>query len=129
MVEENGNEHDLHSFALANAIYHSMRGKLDMVDRGVKRARFAVLRLAAVPSVLIEGGFLSNPGDASMIASREWRDSYAAAIARGILEYVRLAKHRIPPRMLADYRSGKPPAASAPPPTPASTGPVLRDLP
>ena len=61
MVEENGNEHDIHSFALANAIYHSMQGKMDMFDRGVKRARFAVIRLAEVPSVLIEGGVFDQP--------------------------------------------------------------------
>lgn len=91
MVGESGNEHDLHSFALANTISHSMHGQMTMTDRGVKRARFAVLRLARVPAVLIEGGFLTNPGDARNIASRPWRDAYAAAIARGILEYRNLA--------------------------------------
>ena len=105
MVMENGNEHDLHSFALANTIYHAMHGKLEMTDRGVKRARFAVLRLAGVPSVLIEGGFLTNPADARRVASKQWRDSYAAAITRGILEYKKLAELKVPPREVAAYRN------------------------
>lgn len=104
MVEENGNEHDLHSFALANTIYHAMLGKTDMTDRGVKRARFAVLRLAGVPAVLIEGGFLTNAGDARNIASKQWRDNYASAIATGIQEYKKLAEQKIPPREVAAYR-------------------------
>jgi len=131
MIEENGNEHDIHSFALANTIYHAMHGKMEMTDRGVKRARFAVLRLAGVPSVLIEGGFLTNSGDARKVASKQWRDNYAAAIARGILEYKKLAEHRLPPREVASYRTPGLPT----PPVAATANPSripdvsLRDLP
>lgn len=131
MVEENGNEHDIHSFALANAIYHSMHGSLEMFDRGVKRARFAVIRLAEVPSVLIEGGFLTNASDARKVASKQWRDNYAASIARGILEYKKLAELHVAPREVTAYRN---PTATARPvaetkkPTPV-TGVTLRSLP
>jgi len=131
MIAENGNEHDLHSFALANAVFHSMHGRLTMFDRGVKRARFAVLRLTTVPSILIEGGFLTNPEDARKVASKQWREDYAASIARGIMEYSKLAAKGIPPRQLADYRSGAAPVANlavAPTPTPAPEV-MLRDLP
>lgn len=129
MVEENGNEHDIHSFALANAIYHAMHGRMEMFDRGVKRARFAVIRLAGVPSVLIEGGFLTNPSDARKVASKQWRDNYAASIALGILEYKKLAENHIAPREVAAYRNPE----LAPPPVVESSKPVpgvtLRDLP
>ena len=131
MIAENGNEHDLHSFALANAIFHSMHGRLTMFDRGVKRSRFAVLRLTTVPSVLIEGGFLTNPDDARKVASKQWRQDYAASIARGILEYTKLASNGLPPRQMADYRKGADPTASlviAPSPTPAPEV-MLRELP
>lgn len=131
MIEENGNEHDIHSFALANAIYHSMHGKLEMFDRGVKRARFAVLRLAAVPSVLIEGGFLSNASDSRKVASKQWRNDYSAAIARGILAYKKLAEERVPPREVAAYRhpeSAHAPVATTERPAPVP-GVTLRDLP
>jgi len=130
MIEENGNEHDIHSFALANAISHAIQGKMDMTDRGVKRARFAVLRLAGVPAVLIEGGFLSNAGDARNIASKTWRDHYAAAIACGILEYKKLAEQKIPPREAAAYRnpSATPPVVLPPKPPPVP-GVTLREIP
>ncbi len=117
MIEENGNEHDIHSFALANAIYHSLHGKMEMFDRGVKRARFAVLRLAGVPSVLVEGGFLTNAGDARKVASKQWRDDYAASISRGILEYKKLAEKHVSPRQVAEYRN----PGSAPAPVAATT--------
>lgn len=129
MIQENGNEHDIHSFALANAIYHSMHGKVEMADRGVKRARFAVIRLAGVPSVLVEGGFLTNSADARKVASKQWRDNYASSISRGILEYKKLAEKHLPPREVVSYRnpdSAPPPIAEATPPVP---GVGLRDLP
>lgn len=37
-------------------------------DRGLKRANFAVIRLTNMPAVLIEYGFISNPGDEKIIA-------------------------------------------------------------
>ena len=58
-------------------------GRLSSFDRGVKRARFAVLREATVPAVLIEGGFLTEPTEAAQIASASWRQQYAYAIAAG----------------------------------------------
>ena len=102
-----------------------------MTDRGVKRARFAVLRLTGVPAVLIEGGFLTNPGEARNIASRAWRDNYAESIVRGILEYMNLAALRTPPRQVGDYRSGRGPAPSplSVPATAPSSSVLLRDLP
>ncbi|MDX2081495.1 MAG: N-acetylmuramoyl-L-alanine amidase [Terrimicrobiaceae bacterium] len=132
MAGEAGNESDLESFALANAVYHAMHGRMEMYDRGVKRARFAVLRLAKVPAILVEGGFLTNPEDARKVASRQWRDGYARSIAQGILEYVRLASNKTPPKQVADYRgggeSGTAVAAARPTPAPASAIP-LRELP
>ena len=108
-----------------------MQGKMEMFDRGVKRARFAVIRLAGVPSVLIEGGFLTSPSDARKVASKPWRDNYAASIARGILEYKQLAEHRVPPREVAAYRNpdlAPPPVAETNKPAPVP-GVSLRDLP
>lgn len=134
MIQEYGNEYELQSFTLAHAIYHCMQGsKLTMFDRGVKRARFAVLRLTKMPSVLIEGGFLSNLGDARLVAGKDWRNRYAKAIATGILEYKKLAESKQPPRLAEDYRNGKPGASivsALPKPTPAPVpGVVLRDFP
>ncbi len=104
MVQEHGNEAEVQSFVLATAIYHAMHGRSQMMDRGVKRSRFAVLRLTKIPAVLVEGGFLSNPVDARRIASPEWRTRYSKSIAEGILAYIKLADERKPPPFAADYR-------------------------
>ena len=61
-------------------------------DRGIKRARFAVLRDATMPAVLIEGGFMSNPGEARNIYSAAWRKQLAAAIANGIGSYKKIVE-------------------------------------
>src|SRR5256886_14568335 len=63
-----GSTVDAQSMALSACIYHSLLGHLPEYDRGIKRARFAVLRLTKVPAVLIEGGFLTEQGQCRLIA-------------------------------------------------------------
>ncbi len=101
-----GHRADYASQALSGAIYHSMLGRVPMFDRGMKRARFAVLRRATNPSVLIECGFMSNPRvDARLLHNAEWRERLAESIALGILEYADLAKTKSPPKLFAQYRA------------------------
>lgn len=51
-------------------------------DRGVRRARFiGVLRGENRPSILIEGGYLSNPAEAAKIENPEFRQKLAEAVA------------------------------------------------
>ena len=90
-------------FTLANAVQHALTGKLGVEDRGVKRARFVVLKDAGTPAILIEGGFLTNPGDAQRIADPSWRDRYATAIAAGIVEYKNLAEQGTKPKERKDW--------------------------
>jgi len=101
---EPGNVVDTQSMALAASVYHSMLGSIPEADRGIKRARFAVIRLATVPSILVEGGFLTNPSDSMLIANPEWREKLAAAIVTGLDGFKRLAENKEPPKLLADYR-------------------------
>ena len=56
-------------------------------DRGVRRARFYMLRNVACPAILVEGGFLSNRAEEGKILTPEYRDVLARAIAEGILDY------------------------------------------
>jgi len=53
-------------------------------NRGVKRARFHVLRNNAKPAALVECGFLSSPYEARRIQSAGYRQRIADAIVRGI---------------------------------------------
>src|SRR5260370_27831361 len=84
-------------------IYHSLLGHITEYDRGIKRARFAVLRLTRVPAVLIEGGFLTERGECRLIAQKDWRAKVAQAIGVGIENYQTFGVKKQPPMRVADY--------------------------
>jgi N-acetylmuramoyl-L-alanine amidase len=99
-----GSTVDTQSMALSSCIYHSLLGHIPEFDRGIKRARFAVLRLTRVPAVLIEGGFLTERGESELIAKSDWRTKLAQSISVGIQNYQALADKKQPPLLVADYR-------------------------
>jgi N-acetylmuramoyl-L-alanine amidase len=107
---EPGNETDTQSLALSLSIYHSMLGNIPQVDRGVKHARFAVIRLAQVPAVLIEGGFVSSDTEARQIATPAYREELAEAVVNGIEGFKTLAEHKVPPKLVAEWRRQTAPA-------------------
>jgi N-acetylmuramoyl-L-alanine amidase len=101
---ETGHRFDHANQALAASIYHAMLGRVPMFDRGMKRARFAVLRRAVTPAVLVECGFLTNPRDARLLHDQTWRTRLADSIARGIIEFCNLTRAKKPPKLLSFYR-------------------------
>ena len=52
---------------------------MGLVDRGVRRARFVVLREAEMPAVLIEAGFMSHPEEMRRIQDPAYRRQTAQA--------------------------------------------------
>ncbi|HYG21472.1 MAG TPA: N-acetylmuramoyl-L-alanine amidase [Verrucomicrobiae bacterium] len=82
-----GNRNNDQNILLAYNVHGSMVRRLSVTDRGVKRARFKVLQNATMPSVLVEGGFLSNPSEGKRIADPAYRKQMARAIADGIIAY------------------------------------------
>lgn len=85
-----GNDHDAENVHLAYQLQRALLQRLPGAeDRGVRRARFMVLRLAEMPAILIEAGFMSNPSDARWIYSETGRRQTAQAITEGILAYKR----------------------------------------
>ena len=73
---------------LAAAIQASMLAATGMRDRGVKQARFYVLRQTTMPAALVEVGFVTGAQDYPKLADPAWRETMAQAIARGILQYI-----------------------------------------
>ena len=77
----------------ANAVQNSMvdtvvrNRKHGTRDLGVKTAPFYVLLGANMPSVLVEVSFISNPDDAKLLSSGEFRHQIAESIVRGIQGY------------------------------------------
>ncbi|MDG2123040.1 MAG: N-acetylmuramoyl-L-alanine amidase [Verrucomicrobiales bacterium] len=88
-----GNRRDSENIALATAVHASVMytsGKVYVpkpVDRGVKRARYAVLRGITKPAVLLEGGFLTHRTEAKRIASKSYLRVLAQATTQAVLNY------------------------------------------
>lgn len=56
-------------------------------SRGVMQKNLHVLRLNAMPSVLIETGFISNPEEAAYLASEKGQEEVAESVYEAILMY------------------------------------------
>lgn len=89
--EEAGNQFDSHNMLLAFLIqYKVLAGVAGVEDRGIKRARFLVLKDAGRPAVLVESGFLSHPAEENRLLDAKYRDKLAAAIVEGVKTYATL---------------------------------------
>jgi N-acetylmuramoyl-L-alanine amidase len=86
---ETGNAQDDRNVLLAYQLQKSITHSLPLEDLGLKRSHFEVLRLARMPAILIEGGFLSNSEDAKNIYDSAFRKRMARAIVDGIVAYKR----------------------------------------
>lgn len=83
-----GNRHDIANAALGMRIQQQLTKTTGQDDRGVKRARFQVLREAPCPAVLVETAFLSNPKEEAMVIDRNGREKIARGISNGIAAYL-----------------------------------------
>ena len=82
-----GNLANARSTLLAYQIQKTLVHRVGMEDRGLKRARFEILRTAEMPAVLIECGFMSDPAEAQRIFDSVFRRRMAKAIVDGVLGY------------------------------------------
>ena len=72
------------SLPLASAIHYYVAGGAPSDNRGVRRRGYYVLRKTAIPAVLVECGFLTNPTEAAYAQSASYRQKLAEEIAAGI---------------------------------------------
>lgn len=73
---------------LADTIHESLIDATGSNDRGVRTARFYVLRYTDMPAVLLELGFVTGDQDAPRLRDPDHQEILARGIARGILEYI-----------------------------------------
>jgi N-acetylmuramoyl-L-alanine amidase len=73
---------------LARAIHNRILRSTNMTDKGVRQARFYVIRHTKMPAVLVEIGFVTGSQDAARLASPAGRTQIAEAIAQGIIDYI-----------------------------------------
>ncbi len=72
------------SGALAANIHRHVVNAAPTENRGIRRRGFYVIRRAAVPAVLVELGFLTNPYEGRLATNAAYRQRLAEAVARGI---------------------------------------------
>jgi N-acetylmuramoyl-L-alanine amidase len=75
------------SQSLAGFIQEALVARTRSIDRGTQAKQFFVIANVTSPAVLIEGGFITNKDELSKLASEDYRDQLAAAVADGILRY------------------------------------------
>jgi len=85
----NGNVRDAENIALATSVHAHVIHELKSTDRGIKRARFNVLRGINKPAILFEGGFVTNSTEAKRIKSAAYRDKLAETIANAVVKFQR----------------------------------------
>jgi N-acetylmuramoyl-L-alanine amidase len=77
------------SSRVAETLQNNLDRALRRPSRGVKQAPFYVLGGAAMPAVLVEIGFISNPAEEQRLRDDGYRDRIARALAAGIAAYKR----------------------------------------
>jgi N-acetylmuramoyl-L-alanine amidase len=82
-------EFQVESSRLAEVVHDSMTQTLRISNRGVKQAGFYVLGGAAMPAILLEIGFVTNPREERKLKDTKYRDEIARAIYAGLAEYKR----------------------------------------
>lgn len=75
------------SLKFAAHVQKNFKEKAGRNDKGVKQAGFLVLWKTAMPSVLIETGFLTNPSEHDFLGDEKGQDNMAAAIFRSFRQY------------------------------------------
>lgn len=90
------------SMSLGSLILEQIGGVAKLHKKKVEQAGFAVLKSPDVPSLLIETGFISNPGEADRLSTPAYQDKMARAIRRGIQSW--FARQPPPGTLLAWQR-------------------------
>ncbi len=77
------------STLLAESLERNLRRREGRKSRGVQQAAFVVLKETAMPSVLIETGYLSNASEEDYLTSPAGQQQTAEALYRGLVGYLR----------------------------------------
>ena len=123
---DGGNAQDNQNIALTAAVHAAVLSRLSAHDRGVRHARFKVLRHIRIPALLLEAGFMNDPAEGQRIASPQYRQQLGIAIAQGVQNYNSAVNYRTPNTTFAVVRANLPPhvrsitepLGDAPPPRP-----------
>lgn len=88
-------KHMEQSVHLASLVQKQFRNTCKRVDRGVHQAGFLVLKASAMPSILVELGFISTPEEERYLNSESGASTMANGIYRAFLNYKREREIRL----------------------------------
>lgn len=84
-----------HSKQLASAVHEKVKPIVKankMSDRGIKAGLFYVLALSKRPGLLVEVGFVSNPGELRKVNEEKFLNDMARGISEGVLAFIKAQK-------------------------------------
>ncbi len=114
-----GNRFDAENTRLGYYVQKGLITASGASDRGVRRARFEVLRQSPCPAILLECGFVTSWKDARRLREGDHRDRVAQGIASGIFTYVARRENGL----IVDVLPIQPDPPPTPVPTPAPDDP------
>ena len=104
-----GNAQDPANIALAVAVQGAILSRVSVFDRGVRHARFHVLRDIRIPAVLVEAGFLNDSVEGARIATPQYQEQLGEAIAQAVATYNRAINFQNAGPMIASATTNHPP--------------------
>ena len=82
-----GNKDDGWNSLVGFYVHKTLVERLAVVDRGLKRSRFKVLKNLGCPGMLVELGFISHKNTAQLLRQSQYREKLAISLAKGIQLY------------------------------------------
>ncbi len=74
---------------LAELVHQQILASTGANDRGVRSARFYVIRNTSMPAILVETGYITNPSEASRLVNGAYQERMAEAIAKGVDQFLK----------------------------------------
>jgi len=93
-----GNNFDQINALLGSCIHGSAIKHTEAKDRGLKRARFALVEAVAIPGVLIETGFLSHPQEQRKLFNPLYQEKITDSLVEGLVTFYNLTQFNVKAR-------------------------------
>jgi len=74
---------------LAELVHEQILASTGANDRGVRSARFYVIRNTSMPAILVETGYITNPSESARLVNNAYQEQIAMAIARGLDQFLK----------------------------------------
>ncbi|MDD2875828.1 MAG: N-acetylmuramoyl-L-alanine amidase [Acidiphilium sp.] len=85
----------IESLLLQQKMVGSLAREVDMLQNPARHATFAVLQSSAIPSVLVETAFLSNPQDEAALRTNAFRQRIAASMKAAVDAWFLARQHAV----------------------------------